>query len=72
MRSDAGCAATLRIWPSPFADVNIPARYCAGYLGDIGVPPASAPVWISPAVRGADGQWYAFDPRNNGRASAIY
>jgi transglutaminase-like putative cysteine protease len=26
--------------------MNIPARYCTGYLGDIGVPPDPAP-WIS-------------------------
>ena len=28
--------------------MNIPARYCTGYLGDIGVPPPMAR-WISPA-----------------------
>jgi len=46
--------------------MNIPARYCAGYLGDIGVPPAEAPMdlagWFEAFL---DGQWYAFDPRNN-------
>jgi len=46
--------------------MNIPARYCAGYLGDIGVPPADAPMdfagWFEAFL---DGQWYAFDPRNN-------
>jgi transglutaminase-like putative cysteine protease len=25
-------------------DLNIPARYCTGYLGDIGVPPVDAPM----------------------------
>ena len=24
--------------------MNIPARYCTGYLGDIGVPPSDAPM----------------------------
>ena len=27
--------------------MNIPARYCTGYLGDIGVPPAAAPMDFS-------------------------
>ncbi len=27
--------------------MNIPARYCTGYLGDIGVPPSTTP-WIFP------------------------
>lgn len=46
--------------------LNIPARYCTGYLGDIGVPPAPEPmdfsawfeVWLG-------GRWYAFDARHN-------
>jgi transglutaminase-like putative cysteine protease len=46
--------------------MNIPARYCTGYLGDIGVPPSSAPMdfsaWFEAYLGGA---WYAFDPRNN-------
>lgn len=45
---------------------NIPARYCTGYLGDIGVPPAAAPMdfsaWFEVFL---GGQWYAFDARNN-------
>jgi transglutaminase-like putative cysteine protease len=27
--------------------MNIPARYCTGYLGDIGVPPVEAPMDFS-------------------------
>ena len=27
--------------------LNIPARYCTGYLGDIGVPPDPAPMDFS-------------------------
>jgi transglutaminase-like putative cysteine protease len=46
--------------------MNIPARYCTGYLGDIGIPPVDAPmdfsawfeVWI-------DGAWHTFDARHN-------
>jgi transglutaminase-like putative cysteine protease len=46
--------------------LNIPARYCTGYLGDIGLPPPYAPMdfagWFE-AYLGDD--WYTFDPRNN-------
>ena len=46
--------------------MNIPARYCTGYLGDIGVPPVDAPMdfaaWFEAYL---DGQWYTFDPRNH-------
>jgi len=46
--------------------VNIPARYCTGYLGDIAVPPVDAPmdfsawfqVWLG-------GEWRTFDARHN-------
>jgi transglutaminase-like putative cysteine protease len=45
---------------------NIPARYCTGYLGDIGVPPAASPMdfsaWFEVFL---GGQWYTFDARNN-------
>jgi transglutaminase-like putative cysteine protease len=48
--------------------LNIPARYCTGYLGDIGVPVADAPMdfsgWLEAYVGGA---WRPFDPRNNQR-----
>ena len=46
--------------------MNIPARYCTGYLGDIGVPPVDAPMdfagWFEAYIGGA---WYTFDARNN-------
>jgi transglutaminase-like putative cysteine protease len=46
--------------------LNIPARYCTGYLGDIGVPRSSAPMdfaaWFEAYI---GGRWYTFDPRNN-------
>ncbi|MGX1319682.1 transglutaminase-like putative cysteine protease [Bradyrhizobium sp. USDA 377] len=46
--------------------MGIPARYCTGYMGDIGIPPEPFPmdfsgwfqVWLS-------GQWFTFDARHN-------
>jgi transglutaminase-like putative cysteine protease len=46
--------------------MNIPARYCTGYLGDIGVPPAAEPMDFSAWFEAyLDGRWYTFDARNN-------
>ena len=46
--------------------MNIPARYCTGYLSDIGVPPPYSPMdfaaWFEAFL---DGNWYTFDARNN-------
>jgi transglutaminase-like putative cysteine protease len=46
--------------------MNIPARYCTGYLGDIGMPPPYGPMdfagWFEAYL---GGRWYTFDPRNN-------
>jgi transglutaminase-like putative cysteine protease len=46
--------------------MNIPARYCTGYLGDIGLPPPYAPMdfagWFEAYLAGV---WYTFDARNN-------
>jgi len=46
--------------------VNIPARYCTGYLGDIGMPPPYGPMdfagWFEAYL---DGAWHTFDARNN-------
>lgn len=47
--------------------LNIPARYVNGHLGDIGVPvadPMDFSAWMEVFL---DGEWYAFDPRNNAR-----
>jgi transglutaminase-like putative cysteine protease len=48
--------------------LNIPARYCTGYLGDIGVPAMDAPMdfagWFEAYIGGG---WHTFDPRNNQR-----
>ena len=47
--------------------LNIPTRYCTGYITDIGLnPPPPEPMdfaaWI---VVYLGGRWHAFDPRNN-------
>ena len=46
--------------------MNIPARYCTGYLGDIGVPPSDVPMDFSAWFEAYLGDnWYTFDPRHN-------
>ena len=47
--------------------MNIPARYCAGYLGDIGVPVVGVMDFSAWCEIYLDGRWYAFDARNNQR-----
>jgi transglutaminase-like putative cysteine protease len=46
--------------------MNIPARYCTGYLGDIGVTPSADPMdlagWFEAFL---GGRWVTFDARNN-------
>lgn len=46
--------------------MNIPARYCTGYLGDIGVVPDPAPMdfsaWFEVFL---EGRWFSFDARHN-------
>jgi len=46
--------------------MNIPARYCTGYLGDIGVPRSDAPMdfsaWFEVYLGGA---WHTVDARHN-------
>lgn len=45
--------------------MNIPARYCTGYLGDIGVPIVGEmdfSAWFEVYL---GGEWHAFDARNN-------
>jgi transglutaminase-like putative cysteine protease len=46
--------------------MNIPARYCTGYLGDIGVPASDVPMDFSAWFEAYLGDaWYAFDARHN-------
>ncbi|HPY24783.1 MAG TPA: transglutaminase family protein [Mycobacterium sp.] len=46
--------------------MNIPARYCTGYLGEIGMTPPYGPMdfaaWFEVFL---GGQWHTFDARNN-------
>lgn len=46
--------------------MNIPARYCTGYLGEIDIPPTGAPMdfsaWFQVWLGGA---WHTFDARHN-------
>jgi transglutaminase-like putative cysteine protease len=48
--------------------MNIPARYCTGYLSEFGEPAPHAPddfaAWMEVFL---DGQWWVFDPRSNNR-----
>jgi transglutaminase-like putative cysteine protease len=46
--------------------MNIPARYCTGYLSDIGEPlPHAAGDFAAWMEVYLGGQWWVFDPRNN-------
>jgi transglutaminase-like putative cysteine protease len=46
--------------------MNIPARYCTGYLGDIGVEPDAEPMDFSAWFEVYLGdRWYTFDARHN-------
>ena len=46
--------------------MNIPARYCTGYLGDIGQPPPYTPMDFSGWFEAYLGNsWHTFDARNN-------
>jgi transglutaminase-like putative cysteine protease len=46
--------------------LNIPARYCTGYVSDVGVPPPHEPMdfsaWFEAYI---GGRWHTFDARNN-------
>ena len=46
--------------------MNIPARYCTGYISEIGRPPNESPpdfcAWMEVYL---GGKWHVFDPRNN-------
>jgi transglutaminase-like putative cysteine protease len=46
--------------------MGIPARYCTGYMGDIGIPPDPVPMdfsgWFQVYL---SGRWYTFDARHN-------
>jgi transglutaminase-like putative cysteine protease len=46
--------------------MNVPARYCTGYLGDMGTPlPWAAGDFAAWFEAYLGGRWHIFDPRNN-------
>lgn len=46
--------------------MNIPARYCTCYLGDVGAPPPYPPGDFAASFEAyLEGGWQMFDPRNN-------
>jgi len=46
--------------------MNIPARYCTGYLGDVGTEPPYGPMDFAAWFEAYLGdRWYTFDARNN-------
>ena len=46
--------------------MNVPARYCTGYLGDYGTPPPYGPMDFAGWFEAYLGdRWYTFDARNN-------
>jgi transglutaminase-like putative cysteine protease len=48
--------------------LNVPARYCFGYLPDIDVPVVPEPMDFAAWLEAYIGdRWYTFDPRNNQR-----
>jgi transglutaminase-like putative cysteine protease len=66
LRREGVCRDFAQLAVSFMRALNIPARYCFGYLPDIGVPPSAEPMdfvaWLEAYV---GGRWYTFDPRNN-------
>ncbi|WP_044021869.1 transglutaminase-like domain-containing protein [Paraburkholderia graminis] len=60
------CRDFAHLGVTPCRAMNIPARYCTGYISDIGLPPVEAPMdfagWFQAYVGGS---WQTFDPRNN-------
>jgi transglutaminase-like putative cysteine protease len=45
--------------------MNIPARYCTGYMGDIGVPPVPPMDFSGWFEAYLGGRWWTFDARHN-------
>lgn len=46
--------------------MGIPARYCTGYMGDIGIPPEPFPMDFSGWFQAyLSGKWFTFDARHN-------
>lgn len=66
LRREGVCRDFAQLAISFLRALNVPARYCFGYLPDIGVPAAPEPMdfaaWLEAYI---GGRWYTFDPRNN-------
>ena len=45
--------------------MNIPARYCTGFLGDVGTEPPYGPMDFAAWFEAYLDRWYTFDARNN-------
>ena len=62
MKPRASVATTTHLAVTFCRCMNIPARYCTGYLGDIGMPPPYGPMdfagWFEAYL---GGRWYTFD-----------
>jgi transglutaminase-like putative cysteine protease len=60
------CAATAHLAIALCRCMNIPARYCTGYLGDYGTEPPYGPMDFAGWFEAYLGdRWYTFDARNN-------
>lgn len=63
---DAVCRDFTHLTIALCRALNIPARYCNGFLGDIGVPidpnPMDFCAWAEVFI---DGRWFTFDARHN-------
>lgn len=63
---DAVCRDFTHLTIALCRALNMPARYCNGFLGDIGVPVDPNPMdfcaWCEVFI---DGRWYTFDARHN-------
>jgi transglutaminase-like putative cysteine protease len=48
-----------------FRCMNIPARYCSGYMGDIGIPVEGTMDWSAWSEVYLGGKWHTLDARHN-------
>jgi transglutaminase-like putative cysteine protease len=66
--SELGCRDFRHLAITLCRCMNIPARYATGYLGDIGIPPASYPMDFSAWFEAYIGNhWHTFAARHNCR-----
>jgi len=66
LRREGVCRDFAQLAVTLLRALNIPARYCFGYLPDIDTVPADEPMDFVAWIEAFIGQrWYVFDPRNN-------